>query len=329
MRLFRTHEGLPADVRGAAVAVGNFDGVHLGHQAVIGEAGRIAKASGMPWAVLTFEPHPRSIFSPEVGPFRLTPFAVKTRLIEGLGPNVLIVSPFDAAFARLSARSFVEDVLVHGLGASHVICGHDFAFGQGRKGTAELLLWLGDEFEFGFTCVQEIRDTSGEGYSSTRIRDYLRRGEPAIAARLLGRAFEIEGRVVEGDKRGRSIGFPTANVRLGDYLHPAHGVYAVRVGVGADDQLTWFDGIANLGQRPTFDGSEVLLETHVFDYDGDLYGQRIRVCLADYVRPEKRFDGIESLRAQIAEDVARARMSLSEGDRRLPMARTIKTGSGF
>lgn len=329
MRLFRTYQGLPAKLRGSAVAVGNFDGVHLGHQAVIGEAGRIAHASALPWAVLTFEPHPRSLFAPEGGSFRLTPFPVKTRLIEALGPDLVVVIPFDADFARISARSFVEDVLVNGLGASHVICGHDFAFGQGRKGTPELLLWLGDEFGFGFTCVQEVRDGAGEGYSSTRIRDYLRRGEPAVAARLLGRAFEVEGDVVEGDKRGRTIGFPTANIRLGDYIHPAHGVYSVRVGIVDKGAPTWFDGIANLGRRPTFAGGEVLLETHIFDFAGDLYGRRIRVALAEYIRPEKKFDAVEALRAQIADDVARARQSLRDGDRRLPMARTVRTGSGF
>lgn len=329
MRLFRTYQGLPADVRGSAVAVGNFDGVHLGHQAVIGEAGRIAHAASIPWAVLTFEPHPRTVFAPEVGAFRLTPFSVKSRLIESLGPQVLIVSQFDAAFAKLSARKFVEDVLVGGLGARHVICGHDFAFGQGRKGTPELLLWLGDEFDFGFTCVQEVRDGAGEGYSSTRIREYLRHGEPAIAARLLGRPFEIEGDVVEGHRRGRTIGFPTANLRLDDYVEPAHGVYSIRVGVVDDGAPTWYDGIANLGLRPTFAGSEVLLETHIFDFSGELYGRRIRVALAEYIRAERKFDGIEALRAQIAEDVARARLSLSDGNRRLPMARIIRTGSGF
>jgi riboflavin kinase/FMN adenylyltransferase len=330
MRLFRTHQTLPADVRGSAVAVGNFDGVHLGHQAVIGEAGRIARASAIPWAVMTFEPHPRTLFAPEVGSFRLTPFPVKARLIEALGPEVLFVIPFDAELARVSARAFVEEVLVHGLGARHVICGHDFAFGQGRKGTPELLLWLGDEFGFGFTCVQEVREAGGEGYSSTRIREYLRRGEPAMAERLLGRPFEIEGGVVVGDQRGRTIGFPTANVRLDGYVIPAHGVYAVRVGIDDDDGDTrWHDGIANLGLRPTFAGSEVLLEAHVFDFAGDLYGRSVRVALAAFIRTEKKFDGIEALRAQIEEDVARARLALSEGSRRLPMARSSKTGSGF
>lgn len=329
MRLFRTHQNLPADVRGAAVAVGNFDGVHLGHQAVIGEAGRIAHASGIPWAVLTFEPHPRAVFEPDIGPFRLTPFPAKARLIENLGPELLVVVNFDAEMAKVSARSFVEAVLVGGLGASHIICGHDFAFGHGRKGTPELLLWLGDEFGFGFTCVQEVRDHNGEGYSSTRIREYLRHAEPAAAARLLGRPFKLEGEVVEGDRRGRTIGFPTANIRLGDYLQPAHGVYTVSVGIMENGVPRWYDGIANLGRRPTFAGEEVLLETHLFDYAGDLYGKHIRVALRSYLRPEMKFAGIEALKAQIAEDVARARLSLSDGNKPLPMARTIGKGSGF
>lgn len=329
MRLFRTYQNLPADVRGSAVAVGNFDGVHLGHQAVIGEAGRTARASAIPWAVMTFEPHPRTVFAPEVGSFRLTPFPVKARLIEALGPEVLFVLTFDADLARVAARAFVEDVLVRGLGASHVICGHDFAFGQGRKGTPELLLWLGDEFGFGFTCVQEVRDEAGEGYSSTRIREYLRRGEPGMAARLLGRPFEIEGEVIAGDRRGRTIGFPTANVRLDGYVIPAHGVYAVRLGLDDAGATRWYDGIANLGLRPTFAGSEVLLETHVFDFDGDLYGKTVRVAFAEFIRPEKKFDGIEALRAQIEGDVARARLTLSESSRRLPITRTSRSGSGF
>jgi riboflavin kinase/FMN adenylyltransferase len=354
MRLFRHFEALPADVRGAAVAIGNFDGVHLGHHAVIGEAGRIARANGVAWAVLTLEPHPRAVFQPTVAPFRLTPEAVKARRIAELGPDALVIVPFDMRFSRLPARSFVEDVIVGGLGARHVVCGHDFAFGHGRKGTPELLLWLGDEFGFGFTCVQEVRDADAEPYSSTRIRELLRQGDVATAARLLGRPFEIEGTVVEGDRRGRQIGFPTANVRLGDYLRPALGVYAVWVATGAEGEQTgderpdvaataathaaghtaghtagattaakvaakvdgcgtqsgWHAGIANIGRRPTFDGEEELLEVHLLDRTDDLYGRRLRVRLAAYVRPERRFDGIDALKRQIAADVVEARRLL-------------------
>lgn len=311
MRVFRHFENLPREVQGAAVAVGNFDGVHLGHHEVIGEAGRIARASGIPWAVLTFEPHPRAVFEPNATPFRLSPFPVKARLIEALGPELLVVVPFDMDFAKTPPRAFVERVLVGGLGARHVVCGHDFAFGHGRKGTPELLLWLGDEFDFGFTCVHEIKDADGEPYSSTRAREYLRSGRLLDAARLLGRPFSIQGEVVNGDARGRTIGFPTANVRLGEYIRPALGVYAVRVHLeGGDGGATW-PAVANLGVRPTFALAEPLLEVHLFDFEGDLYGRSIEVEMVDYLRAEKRFDGLDSLRAQIAEDCAQARRILA------------------
>lgn len=312
MRVLRHFENLPIELRGAAVAVGNFDGVHLGHREVITEAGRIARSSGIPWAVLTLEPHPRSLFEPDAPPFRLTPPPVKVRLIEGIGPEMLVVVPFDAAFSRTPPRAFVERVLVHGLGARHVVCGHDFAFGHGRKGTPELLLWLGDEFDFGFTCVQEVRDEDGEPYSSTRIRDHLRHGRPADAARLLGRPYEISGEVIRGDQRGRMLGFPTANLRLGDYLRPANGVYAVRARWREGGKELGCTGVANVGVRPTFGGGvEPLLEAHLFDFAGELYGQTLAVEMIDHLRPEKKFDGPEQLRAQILEDCARARRLLA------------------
>jgi riboflavin kinase/FMN adenylyltransferase len=320
MRIFRHFANLPAEVRGSAVAIGNFDGVHLGHREVICEAGRIARAGGLPWAVLTLEPHPRSVFKPDTPPFRLTPYPAKVRLIEALGPAVLVVVPFDVGFARTPPRAFVERVLVEGLGARHVVCGHDFAFGHGRKGTPELLLWLGDEFDFGFTCVHEVKDTDGEPYSSTRVRDFLRHGLPVDAARLLGRPFAIEGEVVEGEKRGRLLGFPTANLSLGEYLRPAHGVYAARVHWREQGSEVCRDAVANLGLRPTFGDTEPLLEAHVFDFADDLYGRMLRVELIDYLRPEKKFDGLEHLRAQIAEDCARARRVLT-AESELPRAR--------
>lgn len=315
MRVFRHYESLPTDLRGAAVAVGNFDGVHLGHQAVIGQAGQIARSMDIPWAVMTLEPHPRSIFKPDTEPFRLTPFPAKARRIKALGPQVLIVIHFDLEFAKSAPTDFVEQVIVNGAGARHVVCGHDFAFGRDRQGNPELLLQLGEEFGFDFTCVQGIRDNDDKLYSSTRIRTYLRDGNPRAAARLLGTPFEIEGRVAEGERRGRSIGFPTANLRLADYVRPATGVYAVRAGVGVggddSDKANWFDGVANLGYRPTFDGDELLLEAHLFDFDGDLYGQHLRIALVDYLRAEKKFDGLDSLKQQIADDGVRARKILA------------------
>lgn len=310
MRLFRHYQHLPAEVKGAAVAVGNFDGVHIGHREVIAAAGRIARAQGRPWAVLTLEPHPRALFHPDGPPFRLTPAAVKARLIEAFGVDALVIVPFDPAFARLSARGFVETVMVNGLVAHHVVCGHDFAFGHGRKGNPELLLWLGDEFGFGFTCVSEVRDADGEPYSSTRIRAALRDGDLATAGHLLGRPFEIEGTVIAGDRRGRAIGFPTANIALGEYVCPAAGVYAVRAGLAEGAAPEWRDGVANIGRRPTFGGGDVLLEVHLLDTALELYDRPLRVQLIARLRAERRFDGIEALRQQIALDVEAARQVL-------------------
>ncbi|MFO1152535.1 MAG: bifunctional riboflavin kinase/FAD synthetase [Rhodospirillales bacterium] len=312
MRSFGHFRDLPADVRGAAVAIGNFDGVHLGHREVIAEAGRIARAAGRPWAVLTLEPHPRSVFTPDSPPFRLTPLPVKARLVETIGADVFVVVPFDLEFAKLAPRAFVETVIVGGLGARHVVCGHDFAFGHGRRGTPEMLLWMGDEFDFGFTCVHEVRNGDGEPYSSTRVRQYLQAANPQAAAQLLGRPFEIEGIVVNGERRGRQLGYPTANVGLGEYLRPAFGIYAVEAG-WADDggRMRWRPGVANLGVRPTFGAEDPLLEVHVFDFDGDLYGRTLSTRVRHYLRPEKKFDAIEPLQAQMAEDCARARALLT------------------
>ncbi len=310
MQIYRDFKDLPAGLRGAAIAIGNFDGVHRGHQAVMNEAGRLARADKRPWAVLTFEPHPRQVFQPDTPPFRLTPSPAKERLIAELGVDHLIILPFNLEFSKRAAESFVKDILVTAFGAHHVVSGYDFAFGQGRKGNCELLLRMGQELGFGFTAVQAVQDDDGTVYSSTRVRDCLGAANPKGAAQILSRPFEIEGVVEKGDARGRTIGFPTANVVLGDYLRPTQGVYAVRIGLGTGPETVWYQGVANLGSRPTFDGKSVLLEAHIFDFDGDLYGQTLRVALIDYVRAEKKFDGVDSLKAQIALDCEHARKVL-------------------
>ena len=294
-------------MRGAALAVGNFDGLHLGHRAVIGEAGTIARAAGLPWAVLTFEPHPRRVFNPATDPFRLTPFRRKARLVEEMGVDCMIVLRFDREFSERSAQSFVRDVLLDGLGAAHVVSGYDFVFGHRRQGNCELLLRLGKEHGFGFTAHQALEDENGDVYSSTRVRDFLRGADPVAAGKILGRAFEIEGRVVPGDGRGHDLGFPTANVHLGDYLRPATGIYAVRAGL---ENGSWHDGAASLGTRPTFGGEDLVLEVHMFNFHEDLYGRRLRVNMVEYLREEEKFDGIGPLKAKIAEDCERARRIL-------------------
>jgi riboflavin kinase / FMN adenylyltransferase len=309
MRIFR-HDNVGAADRGAIVAIGNFDGVHLGHRQVIERAGALARAASAPHAVLTFEPHPRSVLHPDAAPFRLTPFRAKSRLIEALGVDLLFTLHFDHAFAQRSAEDFVERVLVSGLGARHVVVGYDFVFGHSRRGTPALLAAEGGRLGFGVTIVDPVATPGGPVYSSTRIREHLSQGRPREAAALLGRFWAIDGRVERGDERGRTIGFPTANLRLEDYLRPAAGVYAVRAGIEELGTVRWHNGVANFGRRPTVGGSDLRLEVHLFDFAGDLYGRHLRVELIDYLRPEQKFPGLDALKAQIAEDARRARAIL-------------------
>ena len=309
MRIFR-HDTVAAAERGAVVAIGNFDGVHLGHQAVIGEAGRIARAQGLPHAVLTFEPHPRRLFRPGDPPFRLTPFRAKSRHIEALGVDLLFTLHFDLAFSQRSAADFIETVLVRNLGVRHAVVGYDFVFGRRRGGSPALLEARGAELGFGVSVVGPIAAQGGAVYSSTRIRELLVGGKPREAAALLGRFWDIEGRVERGEARGRTIGFPTANLMLDDYLRPAAGVYAVRVGIEEVGRTQWHDGVANLGQRPTFGGTDLRLEAHLFDVDRDLYGRHLRIALIEHLRPERKFPGIDALKTQIAADAAQARALL-------------------
>ena len=293
------------------MAIGNFDGVHLGHQAVIGHAVSRAEALAIPSAVLTFEPHPRMLFKPESEPFRLTPLRPKAHAIEGLGIDVMVVLAFDRALSLKSAEDFVEDVLVTGMAVGHIVVGEDFVFGHDRLGTVESLARMGDRLGFTVTALKPVAGPEGTVYSSTAVREALKAGAPRRAAALLGRAWEIEGRVEHGDARGRQLGFPTANIGLGEYLRPAFGVYAVQAGVDHGAETEWHPGVANLGRRPTVAGSVERLEVHLFDFAGDLYGRHLRVRLIEFLRPEKKFDGLEALRAQIARDCAAARALLA------------------
>ena len=311
MLIFRDLHTLPRHARGAAIAVGNFDGVHKGHLAVIGEAGRIAQAHGIPWAVLTFEPHPRHVFKPDQPPFRLTPLRAKALALEALGVDALIVQRFSSAFSQQPAERFVSEVLVEGLGAKHVIAGYDFVFGHERNGNCELLLATGHKLGFGFTAVSAVEDDDGVVYSSTRVRNFLKTGDVRAAAAILGRRFSYQGRVCRGGQRGRTIGFPTLNMLLGTAIRPALGVYAVRVGITEANQMVWYDGVANVGTRPTFDGEEIILETHVLNFSENIYGNLITVALIEFIRAEKKFDGLETLRAQIVTDTSLAQNILA------------------
>jgi riboflavin kinase/FMN adenylyltransferase len=297
--------------RGAVLALGNFDGLHLGHAVLIGAARDRARASGKPAGVLTFEPHPRSVLMPGGEPFRLTPFRVKEREVARLGMDVMFVQHFDSAFAHKSAESFVEEVLVGAIGVTHIVVGHDCTFGNRRRGSPDMLRAAGAEHGFGVTVIEPVRAADAAVYSSTHIRELLKEGRPREAAAQLGRYWEIDGRVAVGARLGRTIGFPTLNLAMGEYLRPAYGVYAVRVtGDGADDAFDGrtLNGVANIGLRPTVSGDpEPRLEVHLFDFAGDLYGRHVRVSLIEFIRPERRFSGIDALKAQITEDAARAR----------------------
>lgn len=297
---------VPPHLAGGIVALGNFDGFHLGHQAVVGQAVARARAEGRPALVATFDPHPVRHFRPDTPPFRLTTLDQRERLFAAAGVDAMVVFPFDAALAALSAEAFVADRLVDRLQVAGVVTGEDFTFGQGKRGDVAMLAALGERHGFSADTVGPVT-LDGETVSSSRIRDLLRSGDPRGAARLLTRPFAIEGVVQHGDKLGRTIGYPTANLDMGKYLRPAYGIYAVTARLADGRQVR---GAANLGIRPTFDPPKELLEPYFFDFSGDLYGQALEVALIDYIRPEARFDTLDALTAQMEADCAEARRRL-------------------
>ncbi|WP_300301831.1 bifunctional riboflavin kinase/FAD synthetase [Ferrovibrio sp.] len=307
MRLLRSSASFPPALRGAVAAIGNFDGVHLGHRALIAAARAQAENSGgKPVAVMTFEPHPRRFFVPASPPFRLDALETKARILDGLGVNATLALPFDGALAGQSPQEFVDHILARDLGVSHVVVGYDFTFGKARAGNTDLLRELGAKHGIGVTVVSAQGD--GDAYSSSRVRMLLEAGDVAGANRLLARPWEIIGIVEHGDKRGRELGYPTANVALTDFQIPKFGIYAVRCEV--DGQR--YDGVASLGIRPTFDQTDVKLEVYLFDFAGDLYGRAMRVEFHAFLRPELKYEGPEALKRQIALDVIEAKRALAQ-----------------
>lgn len=308
LRVIHGWRDLPAGQRGAAVALGNFDGVHLGHRRVIADARAAAARLGAPSGVISFEPHPRRYFQPDAEPFRVMTPDQLARALDALGVERLYLLPFDAEMAAMSDEAFARDVLAAGLGAAHVAVGFDITFGKGRTGSPEALAAYGDRFGFSVSVAPRVADPEGLKLSSTAVREALQAGRPQDAATILGRPFAIAGEVIHGDKRGRTIGVPTANVRLGDYIRPAYGVYAVRVRL-PDGRAA--DGVASLGVRPMFETPEPLLEVWLFDFDGDLYGQVIETELIAWLRPEQRFADLDALKVQIEADARAARKALA------------------
>ncbi len=303
-RLIRTWSGLGEGDRGAVVALGNFDGVHRGHQAVIAFAQKVANQHGAPMAVAVFSPHPRRFFQPDAPPFRLMSDSWRLRALGAIGVERVYEIPFDRDLSLMPARDFAERVLSQGLGARHVVIGFDYHFGKDRGGDAKAMETFGEQMGFGVS-VQPRHDMHGQKSSSTAIREFLTKGEPLHAAEMLTRPWIVDGVVRRGDQRGRTIGFPTANVPLGALVRPKFGVYVVSLRIHGDD--IWRHGVANIGRRPTVEGTEARVEAHVFDFDGDLYGRDVDIAVHNFLRAERKFEGMDALKSQIERDAGQAR----------------------
>jgi riboflavin kinase/FMN adenylyltransferase len=322
MQILRDISACPEALKGAVLAIGNFDGVHRGHQAVLRTALDTAGASGTPSGAMTFEPHPRSFFHPEKALFRLTPEALKLSLFEALGFQMAVVLPFDAALAVRPAVEFVKVILVEGLNVSHVIAGNDFHFGKGRDGTPEMLRKLGREHGFEVTIVAP--QGSGEGvFSSTQIRTCLRQGDPRSAANILGYWWRVSGKVIGGDKRGHGLGFPTANIDVPEGFQLKHGIYAVRVRTDGGT----YHGAAYLGTRPSFDDGAPVIETFLFGYSGDLYGQEIELEVIEFLRDDRKFDDPGALIGQMRADCEEAEKVLAALERSDPFGSGLLGGA--
>ena len=302
------HDRIEGPLRDGVIALGNFDGFHAGHQAVVGRTVHHAKDEGRPAIVATFDPHPVRFFKPDVPPFRLTTLDQRQELFAEAGADAMLVLPFDAALAGTTAEEFITGLLLDRYGAAGVVTGADFVFGKGRGGDVVTLADHARRFGF-FTEMVAPVDDAEEVISSSRIREALQAGDCAAATRLLTRPFTVRGRVQHGDKNGRLLGFPTANLDMGQYLRPRYGIYAV-TGKLADGRV--LKGAANLGIRPSFDPPKELLEPHFFNFAGDLYGQEIDVAFHAFIRPEAKFDDMDALMARIAADCDEAKRLLSD-----------------
>ncbi|MTI43384.1 riboflavin kinase/FMN adenylyltransferase [Roseibium hamelinense] len=300
-------EDVPKTLRNGVVAIGNFDGVHRGHRAVLGAAQTIGHREKRPVYAMTFEPHPRTVFKPDAPVFRLTPEKQKAEVLAACGLDGVLVVPFSREFAGVEAQEFVSDILMSKLAIFHAVTGHDFHFGRARMGTPEFLKKSGLSFGFGVTQVEPETDEGRQVISSSRIREALAEGDIALANGLLGYRWFFDAEVRHGDKRGRDLGYPTANLQLPIGCPLKHGIYAVKIRV--EDHL--FDGVASFGRRPTFDNGAPLFEIHLFDFQGDLYGKKLRTHVVSYLRGEEKFDSAETLVAQMDKDSLEARAALS------------------
>ncbi|HLZ75336.1 bifunctional riboflavin kinase/FAD synthetase [Phenylobacterium sp.] len=305
LRLIKGWKDLPQGDRGAAVAMGNFDGVHRGHQQVIALAAKAAGKLGAPLGVITLDPHPRVYFRPDEPAFLLMKADQQARALEALGVDILYVLPLGPELAQMTDREFAQIVLHEGLGARHVAVGFDNSFGKDRTGSPATMQAYGKEMGFGVSVAEAVEDADGEKFSSSGVREALRGGHPEVAAQILGRPFAIEGAVQRGRQLGRKLGFPTANVALADYVIPKFGVYATRTRLPDGRDIP---GVANIGINPTIEGTRApLLEVWLFDFDEDIYDQVIETDLISFLRPELKFDGLETMTAQVMKDAKQAR----------------------
>ena len=300
---------VPADWRQGIVAIGNFDGVHRGHQQVINQLRTQAAGHTGPTLVMSFEPHPRTVFNPTQPVFRLTPATEKAALLRAMGIDGLISVPFDRDFAARSADDFVNDILINRLDVHHVAIGYDFHYGKARAGTPQTMLAAGETAGFAVTVLQPYRDEAGQAISSTAIRQLLQDGDPQQARTLLGYHWFFDAEVIHGEKRGRELGYPTANMQLPGETRLKHGIYAVKL-CRPDGRM--MNGVASYGRRPQFDNGTPLFETYIPGFGGDLYGETLRVALVDYLRPELKFDSLDGLIAQMAQDTEQAIAQLED-----------------
>lgn len=312
MIIIQSGEDVPAEITGGVAAIGNFDGVHRGHQALLQNAADLARQIGAPWGLITFEPHPKTFFRPQEPVFRLTPNPLKARLIKGLGAQFMVTLAFDATLASLSPQAFVEQELNSRLRVKHVITGYDFHFGKGRKGSPDTMRALGLEHGFGVSIVEQVTDDDGLApFASSAIRDALRHGHVQDAAHQLGYRWTVMGEVMRGDQRGREIGFPTANLMLEAGAEPFQGIYAVRVRTADGGPAGSWQGAGYFGSRPTFDSARFFLEVFLFDYSGDLYGRTLMVEFLDQIRPDRKFNSVAELVAQMNADCTEARQRIA------------------
>ncbi|MCP4394074.1 MAG: bifunctional riboflavin kinase/FAD synthetase [Alphaproteobacteria bacterium] len=321
MQILRHYTDLSPEIKSGVVALGNFDGVHLGHQAIFNKAKKIAESIGAPFNVLTFEPHPIELFNPYSAPFRLTPYRMKAHIIELTGCDTLFMQRFTEEFACMTAEEFVKKVLHDEMQAKHIVVGYNFSFGSkergiGCAGDPKKLKRLTEKYGIKTTVLDRITAPDGTECSSTTIRKYIRHGDMANVRKLLGRNYEVENRIVHGEKKGRLMGYPTANLLVNEYIMPRPGSYAVKACINRDtsnpSKNVWHDAVANFGHRPTFGHKDWILEVNLFDFDEDIYDQYLCVSLVEHIRREQKFSGMDELKAAINKDAEKSKEILKK-----------------